>query len=487
MTPGQYAGYDATGLAALVVRGETTPRELAEAAADAIARLDSQIGAVVELFEELVADPSADGMDPGGVFRGVPMLLKDLGSAIAGRKQASGISWLADRVSDHTDPLVENFHRAGLNVFGRSTCPELGIAFDTSSPGFGVTRNPWNSLYTPGGSSGGSAAAVASRMVPIASASDGGGSTRFPASWTGLIGLKPTRGLLPMPYGLNESIVYTAVEGVVTRTVRDAARAYDQLWAKRPGWGFVATGDPEWRLSDELSLPPRRFRIALSTGSWGQPGAAHPVVVERVLAAARALEGLGHEIEEVKDVDLCNFEQIWSSYTMWGWTVPIAEELKALSDELGIEPSRADSSPQLLNHLAQAGRASAADILEAMAGNIQTTRQWGAFWQRGFDLLICPVAAIECPEANGSYSTSADEPFEDWYARIAMAARYTMPGNETGLPSISLPAGLDSHGVPVGVQIYAPWRRENDLVHLASQLEQAVPEHFDARPPLVLG
>lgn len=479
----EYAQLDATDLSALLAAKEITPVGLAHLANDAIARANPQLEAVIEVFQDLLEDPTRDGMDPSGSFHGVPILLKDLGSKVAGRRQAQGIAWLKDQVSTHTDPLVANFMAAGLAILGRSTSPELGLSFDTSSPGFGTTRNPWNLAHTPGGSSGGSAAAVAAGLVPMASASDGGGSIRFPAGWTGLIGLKSTRGLLPLPKGTNEASLYPASEGLLTRSVRDTALAYDQLWPKPRGWGYVATGDPDWRLTDELTGPPRRLRIALSTGHWGFPDApVDATVATRIRETARVLEGLGHTVEEIDDEAICDFERLWQSYQSWGWTIPCSEALAELAAFTATEPTAPDSSPQLIHHLERAGTGTPAQIFEALGANQTVTRNWGEFWDRGFDLLLCPVSAIACPLAGRAYSTLNPDPFEIWFGRLMSAARYTVPGNETGLPSIAVPAGLDSGGLPVGAQLYAPWRREDQLIHVAAQLETASPEIFGARP-----
>jgi len=254
----EYARHDATGLSELVRKGLVSPAELARQAKAAVEKINPEINAVIEVFDDVVAEPGKDGMNPAGPFYGVPMMMKDLGSRMKGRVQESGYAWRSDCVAEADDPLTENFRNAGFNLLGRTTAPEDGMAGVTESIKFGITRNPWDLGYSPGGSSGGSAAVISAGILPACSASDGGGSIRLPASWTGLIGLKCTRGRLPLPYGLNEATIPSSVEGVLTRTVRDTAAIYDAISYKPPGSGFMPY--PAVRsLLDELSATPKKI------------------------------------------------------------------------------------------------------------------------------------------------------------------------------------------------------------------------------------
>jgi amidase len=189
----EWAGHDATALAALVRKGAVAPREVAAQVAAGVGMLDDRLQAILGLFDDVIANPDADRPNRAGLLYGVPVFLKDLGQALAGRMQESGSALMRGVVPSATDPLVENVLAAGLIPLGRSTSPEFGMTFDTSTSYLGavkVTRNPWNLAHTPGGSSGGSAAAVAAGITPISMSSDGGGSTRIPASFCGLVGLK---------------------------------------------------------------------------------------------------------------------------------------------------------------------------------------------------------------------------------------------------------------------------------------------------------
>ena len=489
MSWAEWLRHDATDLAALVRSGKLAAREVVAQAATASSRVDPTLEGVLELFEDVIADPDVDAPDRAGPLYGVPIFLKDLGSRLRGRRQESGSRLLRGNVAKETDPLVENFLRAGLIPFGRSTCPEFGMTFDTSTAYLDrvkVTRNPWNPARTPGGSSGGSAASVAAGVTPISMASDGGGSTRIPASYCGLVGLKATRGRIAMPLAQNEFTWRIAVEGVVTRTVRDSAAALDHLRRKPPGGTFYPIAEYPGSYVDAIATPPGGLRVALSTGAWGRNGACDAEVATRIRDVARALEGLGHDVEEVDDAAICDWRAMWSGYiTQWicgrVQYLPVAE-----LGGFGREGLKDALSPMVNRHFEAAQRYSTLDLYKAMAANNVVTRGFGRFMS-GFDLLLCPTHAIRVPEANGPYSLLRDEPLEIWIDRLADACRYTMPGNESGLPGISIPAGLDADGLPIGAMLYGDFGREDLLLRVAAQVEAARPDWFGLVPPVNVG
>ena len=276
----EWSRHDAVALAARVRRKQVTARELARQAARAVELLNPRLAAVLEVFEDVVRKPDADRPSRNGALYGVPMFLKDLGSGLKGRRQDSGSRLFKGHVIPTTDPTVENFLRAGLIPIGRSTTPEFGMTFDTATDYLGhvyVTRNPWHLDRTPGGSSGGSAAAVAAGITPISMSSDGGGSTRIPASFCGLVGLKATRGRVPRPLAQSEYMVRISIDGVVTRTVRDTAAVYDYLTRVPNGGAFIAMGAPPGSYLRALRKAPGSLRIGLSTGRWGRDGRTEPL------------------------------------------------------------------------------------------------------------------------------------------------------------------------------------------------------------------
>jgi amidase len=481
----EWPRHDAVALADLARAGKVTAKELCAQAAEAVARIDPQIEAVLGLYGDVVADPDRDAPSKGDRLYGVPILLKDLGSGLAGRTQESGSKLFKDHVVEATDPLVENYLKAGLVPIGRSTTPEFGMTFDTATDYFGrvkVTRNPWKLERTPGGSSGGSAAAVAAGILPISMSSDGGGSTRIPAAFCGLVGLKATRGRVPRPLAQSEYISRIAIDGVVTRTVRDTAAAYDYLTRIPNGGSFIKLGEPSGSYLQAIERDPGRLTIGLSTGMWGRATATDPEVAERVRSVAKLLDGLGHHIEEIADECICDWPALWSAYWV-NWVSGRAQfATMARERRLAPEQLRDYLGPIPYRHYLAAEGYDKFDIWKMMVSNNTVTREFGRLMER-FDALLVPTMAIRVPEANGSYSLLREEELDPWLNRLGDACRYTMPANETGLPGISVPAGLDGDGLPIGVQLYGNFCREDLLLQLAAQIERARPEWFGAVPP----
>ena len=481
----EWGRHDATSLAALVRSGQVSARELAAQAAAATAALNPRIEAVLELFADVLANPDADGPAREGGLYGVPMLLKDLGSGLKGRVQQGGSKLTRGYVVPETDPVIANFLAAGLVPLGRSTSPEFGLTFDTATDvdGLRVTRNPWNLAHTPGGSSGGSAAAVAAGIVPLAMSGDGGGSTRIPAAFCGLVGLKASRGRVPRPHFQSEYMVRVSADGVVTRSVRDTAAVYETLTRAPKGGSFIALGAPRGSYVEAIARDPAPLRIGLTTGLWGRTVPTDPEVAARIRAVAKVMESLGHHVEEVKDTDICDWETLWRAYTA-AWINGVAT-LDDRARALGIEPQELASylTPMTYRHFLAAQRYDKRDMLRMMADNNTVTRQFGRAMTR-YDLLLTPTLAIRVPEANGPYSLLRDEDLDTWVGRLCDACRYTMPGNETGLPGISVPTGLDAAGLPIGAQFYAGWGEEALLMQVAAQIERARPEWFGQTPPV---
>jgi amidase len=486
MSWSEWLALDGIALAELVRAGEVSAQELVAQAAAGVDRVDETLQGALELFSDVQENAEINGPNASGALFGVPIFLKDLGSRMSGRTQESGSRLLRGNVSDVTDPLVKNYLSAGLIPFGRSTTPEFGMTFDTATSYRGeikVSRNPWNPERTPGGSSGGSAALVAAGVTPISMSSDGGGSTRIPASYCGLVGLKASRGRIAMPLNHSEYTWRIAVEGVVTRSVRDSAAVLDYLHAKPAGGTFYPMAPPDGSYLENLAAPLGPLRIAVSTGRWGREGDCDPEVVEKVRGLASVLEGLGHHIEEVDDGELCDWEAMWSAYlTQWicgrVMYLPIAQLRGADADQL-----QGMLSPMVYRHFEAAQSYSTLDLLQAMAGNNSVTRALGGFLDR-WDILLTPTHAIRVPAANGPYSLLRDEPLEGWIDRLANACRYTMPGNESGLPAISIPSGLDSDGMPVGAMLHAGQGREDLVLRLAAAIEAEKPEWFNAGPSI---
>ncbi|MGE4043450.1 MAG: amidase [Acetobacteraceae bacterium] len=480
----EWARHDAMGLARLVSDRQVTPHELAEQAAAAVDRLNPTLQGVIEVFTDTRDNPDTDGPDHDGALHGVPMFLKDLGSGLAGRTQDSGSALTRGTVIGATDPTIANFLRAGLVPLGRSTTPEFGMTFDTTTDYGGevtVTRSPWNPERTPGGSSGGSAASVAAGIVPLSMSSDGGGSTRIPASFCGLIGLKASRGRVPQPLGRNEYVTRISIDGVVTRTVRDTAAVYEYLTRVPNGGSFIRMGPPGVSYMDAIAHAPAELRIGLSTGRWGRATDTDPQVAARVREVARVMEGLGHQVEELDETQICDWDVLWPTYIQQ-W-IGSRATFAMLAEERGLQAETLQGSltPMTWRHYMASARYDKFDIFRMMNGNNHVTRQFGALMDR-YDVLLTPTLAIRVPLANGPYSLLRDEDLDDWVCRLADACRYTMPANETGMPAISLPAGTDTDGLPIGVQFHGSFGREDLLLQIAAQVERARPEWFGAVP-----
>lgn len=487
MSWGEWSSHDATALAELVRAGRATPAELARQAADAVARLNPRLQGVIEVFADTLDNPDQDRPNGQGLLRGVPMFLKDLGSGLAGRQQDSGSALVRGTRIGATDPTITNFLRAGLVPLGRSTTPEFGMTFDTVTR-YGdadpvITRNPWNLARTPGGSSGGSAAMVAAGVVPLSMASDGGGSTRIPAAFCGLVGLKATRGRVPQPLGRNEYVTRVSIDGVVSRTVRDTAAVFEYLTRIPNGGSFITMGPPRSSYLRAIERDPPRLRIALSCGPWGRAAAISPQITGRIQEVARLLERLGHQVEDVPDTEICDWPLMWDTY-LQQWIGSRAAFLPLARDRgIGRQEMQTLVAPMTWRHFIASERYDKFAMMRMMSGNNTLTRQWGAFMER-YDALLTPTLAIRVPVANGPYSLLRDEDLEDWTGRLTDACRFTMPANETGLPAISLPAGLDSDGLPIGAQFYGNFGNEQGLLALAAQIERASPSWFGMRPPL---
>lgn len=468
------AGLDATAQADLVRRGELMPLELVDAAIERIEALNPTINAVVTpLFDQ--ARAAAQGTLPAGPFTGVPFLLKDLASQLAGVPLTGGSRFTASFVPQTDSTLVQRFKQAGLVILGKTNTPEFGILPTTEPQLFGPTRNPWDTTRSAGGSSGGAAAAVASRMVPFAHASDGGGSIRIPASCCGLVGLKPTRARTPVGPEVGDVMSGLVSPHAVTLSVRDCATLLDAI-------AGPDLGDPYWApplarpLAQEVGADPGRLRIAVTKQSLtGVP--IHADCVQAVDDAARLLADLGHHVEEAKPS--VNGDQISQAFVAV-WTAGLAWSLDAMAFVMGKPPSREQVEP-LTWAIYELGRSHPAPTyLLAVTALQQASRQIAQFMQT-YDVWLTPVVAAPPPRL-GHFDPPPNTPLMPLFTAAAFVP-FTPVCNFTGQPAISLPLYWNAAGLPIGTHFIGRFGDEATLIRLAAQLEVARP-WLDKRPPI---
>ncbi len=469
---------DATAQAELVQRGDVKPIELAEAAIERIERLDGDLNAVVirwfdharDVANGIANDGASDGALADVPFRGVPFLLKDLSAHYAGQVLTNGNVALRDAqpISARDTTLVSRFRGAGLVTLGRTNSPELGSVPVTEPVAYGPTRNPWNTDRVPGGSSGGAAAAVASGMVPIAHASDGGGSIRIPASCCGLVGLKTSQGRITLGPMRTESGL--SVELCVSRSVRDTARLLDAVHGPGVGDTVIAPA-PVRPYVDELGADPGRLRIGLLDHHPRADGSVHPDCVAAVQEAAALLESLGHDVTAgfppaLSDEGLTRrFMALWSTLSATG--------IEGYGAMLGRPLVEAEVEPLNWAQAEHARKVSGVDYANALAATAEFRRAIQQWWSDGWDLLLTPTLG-EPPLRVGELYAGDGDVFEPM-RRATSFVPFTPPFNVSGQPAINVPLHWNDDGLPIGIQLVAAYGREDVLIRVASQLEQAHP------------
>ena len=460
---------DATAQAELVASGKVTPLEMVNAAIERVERYDGALNALTYRWFEAARELASSNTLPDGPFRGVPYLLKDLYAAEAGKPLSNGSKAYkaADYVSSEDTTLVSRYKAAGLISIGRSNSPEFGSVPVTEPEAWGPTRNPWDLSRTPGGSSGGSASAVAAGIVPIAHASDGGGSIRIPAACCGLVGLKVSQGRISMGPYRDESNL--GVEHCVSRSVRDSARLLDATHG--PGIGDVIIAPtPRRPFIDEVGADPGRLRIGfLDFNPRG--GDVHADCVDGVHKTAKLLESLGHHVEPGFP-DIFSDNEIGRAFSML-WSTNMGTAIRRFSEALGREMTPDDIEAMNWAQAEFAQGVNGVDFSLAQASSIQFRRAIQSWWTKGWDLLLTPTLAAP-PLPIGSMPNNPARPMTPLMTAGAWVS-FTSQFNISGQPAISLPLHRTAEGLPVGMQLAAAYGREDVLIRVASQLEQAAP------------
>jgi amidase len=466
---------DATAQAELIRNKQVKPIELLEATIERIDRINPRINAVVTPMYE-IARMTAEGPLPDGPFSGVPFLMKDLGAGYAGVRQTQGSVFLEDFVSPFDSELTARYKRAGLVITGKTNTPEFGLVPTTEPRLFGPTRNPWAPEHSVGGSSGGSAAAVAAGFVPMAHANDGGGSIRIPASCCGLFGIKPSRARVPLGPIIGDMMGGLVCEHAVTRSVRDSAALLDAVAGPELGDPYYAP--PQARpYVDEVGADPGTLRIALSTRTaTGTP--LHEDNISAVKDAAALCEELGHHVEEMGPPPI-NAEMLEEAFlTIWAAGVPWG--IEGIGRLTGRQASPEKFEPLTWALYEQGKQTAAGDYLLAVTALQQMSRTVAHFFEQ-YDLWLSPTLGSPPPKL-GHFDATPDNPMAGLDRAIEYVP-FTPLQNATGQPGMSVPLFWNSEGLPVGVHFAARFGEEDTLFRLAAQLEEARP-WANKRPPV---
>jgi amidase len=479
-----YEQYDATGLAQLIASGEVSA---AEALATALAKIDAGEPKYNAIAVDMRARAKAQIERPlSGPFAGVPFLVKDIYQDIAGEISTMGAVSLRDRRASHTSIIVDRFMAAGLVIVGSTTTPELGLRATTETILHGATRNPWAVDRTPGGSSGGAAAAVAARYVPMAGASDGGGSIRIPAAYNGLFGLKPSRGRVPEGAHHGELWEGCVVSHALTRSVRDSAALLDAIAGPEIGGPFNIA-PPARPYIQEVGADPGRYRIGFSTRS-PVGGQVDPEMIDALHKSAKLLESLGHHVEEAEPaIDGNALARCYMSL-YFGHVAAAVSHICKLTGRKEAEFHTDTRALALLGRALSAG-----DYVQMHGQWNDFTRALGKFHQ-SYDFFMTPVTAMG-PSLIGELDTPKSQ---ENLAKLMIALNagkillksgiidqlagksfertpFTQLSNMSFTPSMSVPLAWSAANIPIGIQFVAKFGAEDQLIRLASQLEQAQP------------
>ncbi len=459
----EYTACDATALRGLLAAGEVEAAEVLDAAVRAIEAVQPRLNAIV-------SGPYEDARGANeGPLAGVPFAVKDT-LPEAGRPLGFGTRMLDGFTARRDGTLAERFRGAGLASVVRTATPEFAFNIDTAPVVHGPTRNPWDPERSPGGSSGGAAALVAARALPMAHANDAGGSIRVPAAWCGLVGLKPSRGRVPLGPAVGEAVGGFAHEFALTRSVRDAAALLDAVSGPAPGDRYYVER-PQRGFSAGLEEPLPRLRVAVHTSSWfGQP--TEPAARAAVEAAAAALAEQGHAVEEASPEVAVDALRACTEVV---WSVDLATLAASFGRISGREPAP-DQVEAASWACIQRGREISALELEAAAVVVNSTsRRWGRFMDE-WDLFVCPTTPGPAPPSGVPDQDDAEiHTATAWMDEVFTRAPFTPLTNLTGQPALSLPLGQSEDGMPLGVMLTAQTLREDLLLRVAAALERAMP------------
>ena len=471
-----YTDYDGLGLAALVAKGDVKPTELLAEAIQRAEAAQADLNCFANLFPAIAEQQIAAGL-PDAPFAGVPFATKDLMVEINGAPLTQGCRAWKDNIAGRDSEITRRYKAAGLTLFGATTSPEFGLTTTTESTLFGPTRNPWDLTRTSGGSSGGASAAVAAGVIPVAQASDGGGSIRIPAACCGLFGMKPSRGRTPMGPGTTEGWNGQSVTHVISRSVRDSAALLDLTHGPETGSRYVAP-PPDESFSSALQSEPGPLRIALwDTAPNGT--APDPDARAGLEATAHLLESLGHKIEHAGPN--LNGDALGKGLLMTV-SAAVAMVMDARSTELG-RPLGADDMEPITMRMRELGnQIPMVELMKANQASIQAGIDFDQFLLTGkYDLVLSPTLSRK-PDPLGLLSL-APEDMDAYNKAVTTFAPWCALFNQIGAPAMSVPLHWTEDGLPIGMMFGARCGEERLLYTLAGQLERAQP-WARRRPPV---
>jgi amidase len=464
----EYAKHDALALAELVRNKEVEPEELLDAAIARAEAVNEKVNAIVVRLYEEARETIRRGL-PEGPFRGVPFLAKDLLFQMKGVECGNGSRLFLGYKPDHDDTVIRLYRNAGLVIFGRTHSPEFGTTAITDSALHGVTRNPWNLERTSGGSSGGTGAAIAAGIVPMASGNDGGGSIRIPASCCGLFGMKPTRARVPMGPDLFEGLDGLVVAHALTRSVRDSAALLDATAG--PELGDAYSAPPKTCYLDEVKADPRQLKVALAIKAAPDINVA-PACQDAARNAAKLCERLGHHVEDVSDLFQKHFPWV-ELRNAWhtSFETNISAWIHRVLGQQQRELQKDDVEPVTREILDRGARHTAFDLIGARRTFHRMSRLMAEF-HNDYDVILTPTLG-QLPVPHGKMSLSGT--YQDYVSELAAFQPFTPLANATGQPAMSVPLHWTEDDLPVGVHFFGRFGDEATLFRLAAQLEKEKP------------
>ena len=474
-----YADYDATGLAELVRKGDVSASELLSEAVTRANAAQKDLNCFSAMFPEVGEGQISDGL-PDGPFAGVPMAVKDLGFEIEGQPITNGSLAFKGNVATRNSVLTERYKAAGFTLFGQTTSPEFGLTTTTESLLYGATVNPWDTTRTSGGSSGGASACVAAGVIPMAHASDGGGSIRIPAGCTGLFGMKPSRGRTPMGPATTEGWNGQSTVHAVSRSVRDNAALLDATHGREIGSRYVAP-EPDSTFLSALDKDPKPLKIALWTkapnGTVPDPDAQAGIDKTRKL-----LEELGHHVEEAGPA--LNGEELGKSL-MVTVSAAIAMVMEARGEALGRELGPDDMEPVTARFVEFGNSIPMKELMKATQASITAGLIYEHFLvDGGYDMVLSPTMS-RVPDKTGVLSLNPAD-MDAYTEAVTTFAPWCAISNQAGSPAMSVPLHWTDANLPIGMMFGARAGNEWELYQLAGQLERAAP-WAHRRPPVWVG